>query len=103
MAARKPRSPSAKAEMIHVESKEDLINAYKQVFSSVEGQIVLADLLINFGHNIHSTWTPASGTHLGTRPEDAPFYEGQRSVILHIGRKVDARPGRADDQGKVEL
>ncbi len=102
MAARK-QGPSAKAEKIVVESKEDLINAYKQVFSTMEGQIVLADLLIHFGHNMWSTWTPASGTHLGTRPEDAPFYEGQRSVILHIGRKVDARPGRADDQGKVEL
>ncbi len=100
---RRAKPPLAKAEGIVVESRQDLINAYKQVFSTVEGQIVLADLVIRFAYNTRPMYTPSTGFSEGTRPNDVIFTEGQRSVILHIGAQCDARPDNADDQGKVEL
>ncbi len=103
MTRKRAKPPAAKAAMIIVESQQDLINAYKQVFSTVEGQIVLADLLMAFGHNVHSSFVPASFSSAGTRTEDLIFTEGQRSVILHIGRRCDALPDSEDNQGKVEL
>ena len=78
-------------------SMGDICIAYKQVFSTPEGQIVIADLLHRFGFTRHSMFTPGT-----TRPEDVLFREGQRDVVRHIGVNLDSDPAGFEEQ-KVEM
>lgn len=57
----------------------DIANAYKIVFATPEGQVVLADLVRKFAFNTQSTFVPNC-------PEQTNVNEGQRTVIVHIGR-----------------
>lgn len=68
-------------------SKADIIMAYKDVFSTQEGQIVLGDLLRHFGFTDKTTFVendPAGRLQAAG--------EGQRSVIIHIGRRMEENP-----------
>lgn len=69
--------------------------AYKQTFSTPEGQIVAADLMRRYAFTRKTTFCPGE-------PEYTFFYEGQRSVLIHIGVQLDADPS-AFDEPKVEL
>lgn len=73
-------------------SQADVINAYKQAFATPEAQVVLGDLMRRFGFTRSSTFTPQTPFRKETRPEDTIYYEGQRSVLVHIGMMMDADP-----------
>lgn len=54
---------------------DDLRNAYKHLFETEDGKIVLDDLQKRF--HIH-------GTVFSTEPTDTAYCEGQRTVVLFI-------------------
>lgn len=54
---------------------DDLRNAYKHLFSTDDGKVVLEDLQKRF--HIH-------GTVFSTEPTDTAYCEGQRTVVLFI-------------------
>lgn len=60
---------------------EERREAYLEVFSGEAGQIVLADLLQQFGFRLNSTFDP--------NPHVTSFREGQRSVVSHIGKRME--------------
>ena len=68
-----------------VVSAVDLQAAYRDVFTSQNGQIVLGDLLRRFAYT--------SRTTIDADPYRTYAREGQRSVIIHIGRVMDGRIG----------
>lgn len=74
----------------------DVVLAYKKVFSTQEGAIVIADLMRHFGYTMNSTFDPAA-------PHTQPFKEGQRVVLIHIGRRIDADPASLEATEKTEL
>lgn len=68
--------------------------AYKQVFATQEGQIVLQDLLRRFGYNRHSLFDK-DAMLMASR-------EGARAVLIHMGNMIDADPAGLDER-KGEL
>lgn len=76
----------------------DTINAYKQVLATPEGHVVVQDLMNRFGFSRRSTFRPDNGFGKATRPEDTIYYEGQRSVLVHIGVMLDADPAQVIEQ-----
>ena len=56
--------------------KRRLGEAYKSVFSTNSGRIVLADLMIHCGASMQS--------HIPGCPDETSFNEGKRRVWLHI-------------------
>lgn len=69
-------------------SAVDLHEAYNRAFSSQEGQIVLADLVRHFGFTTRSI--------LGRDTHETYAHEGQRSVLLYIGRIMSTDPRDLD-------
>jgi hypothetical protein len=86
------------AETHRLYSKTDVISAYKDVFSTQAGQVVLSDLLRLFGFVDRSTFV-----------SDDPYgriqagQEGQRSVIIHIGKRIEGQPDDVEDQSTGEM
>lgn len=71
--------------------------AYKQVFASPEGQIVLADLIRRFGFTRKSPFVEARG-----EPHNFAFLEGGRAVMIYIGLVLDGEiRSNADDPEMV--
>ncbi len=93
-----PRKKSEKGETVEptVVSPKDRCMAYKQVFTDMQGQIVLADLLYRFGFTRKTTFDPDP-------PERTYLNEGQRSVLVYIGQMLDADPSGWEDDPQVEL
>lgn len=69
-------------------SPYDVAVAYKQVFATQEGQIVMADLLRYFGYTRNSTFDPNPGA--------MAYKEGQRAVLIHVGRQLDLNLAELD-------
>lgn len=69
----------------------DRVEAYREVFSSRAGQIVYADLERHFGFTRQST-IPTDGN-----PYHTARHEGQRMVMVHIGRQVAGIPVDSDE------
>ncbi len=77
-------------------SPVDTCIAYKVVAGTQEGQIVIADLMRRFGFSRHTTFVSGD-------PNRSTLNEGQRTVIIHIGRQIDADPASFEDQNEVEM
>ena len=87
-----------------VVSADEVLAAYKQVFSTPEGQIVLADLLKHFSYSRESTLKfPNPLSKQVPDPEGGIYYrEGQRTVVMHIGIMMDGeRPKEEAKQGEM--
>ena len=78
MAGRKSK-PTAENRVV---GKIEVAEAYRDVFSTPEGQIVLADLMRHFGYNTTTTFV-AGDQYQSARNE------GSRIVLVHIGRRID--------------
>lgn len=89
--AKQKVSPRAEIDPGNV-SPLDVCIAYKQVFSAQEGQIVMADLLRHFGFSRNSTFN--------VNPGSMAYNEGQRSVLIHVGRMLDADPTELEEARK---
>ncbi len=77
-------------------SRIDVSNAYKIVFSTEEGQIVLAHLASRFGFTRVSTYDPQA-------PDNQIYIrEGQRTVLIEIGRQMDADANQLNDDEQAE-
>lgn len=77
-----------------VVSPRDVAEAYQAMAQNPQGQVVLADLMRRFAHN------RAPMFHAGqTRMEDCVYREGQRSVLVHIGRMLDVNPAEIEEVG----
>lgn len=81
--AKKTEAPQAELTPREV-SPYDVCIAYKVTFATQEGQIVMMDLLRNFGYNRNTTFDANHGV-MATK-------EGQRSVLIHMGRQLDMDP-----------
>ncbi len=66
---------------------DDLRQAYRTLFDSADGKIVLDDMDIRF-HMKSSTYVPDSN--------EAAFREGQRSVLLFLHNMLADQPERED-------
>lgn len=77
-----------------VVSPRDVAEAYQSMAQNPHGQVVLADLMRRFAHNRASTFQVGH-----TRSEDCVYREGQRSVLVHIGRMLDVNPAEMEDVG----
>lgn len=73
----------------------DIMMAYKQVAALPEGQIVIDDLLRRFGFTRTSTYV--HGDAIATT-----FREGQRTVLVHIGRMIEGDPAEFASTSKRE-
>lgn len=71
-------------------SNYDVMMAYKDVSASPEGQVVLADLMHRFAFTRTSTFVPGETDY-------TMFHEGQRSVMVHIGKMVEGNPADLTD------
>jgi hypothetical protein len=60
--------------------RADLVRAYKTVFSTDEGKLVLNDLMKTF-HILQST--------MDANPHEVSYKEGERSVVLRILRTIN--------------
>ncbi len=76
-------------------SPVDTCIAYKVVCATQEGQIMIADLMHRFGFSRHSTFD--------ADPYRTTLNEGQRTVVMHIGRMIDADPAAFEDQNITEM
>ncbi len=77
-------------------SPVDTCIAYKVMAATQEGQIVIADLMRRFGFSRGTTFVPGE-------PDMIAWREGQRTVVIHIGRMIDADPAAFEDQEQVEM
>ncbi len=94
--AKKPRQEQAEV-FPRIISPADVAIAYKQVFSTQVGQIVLADLMRLFGFNRHSIYQKGGGT------EQMLLNEGGRKVLVHIGIQIDLDPAALEDTQRTEV
>ena len=77
---------TAKAEVSSTDvTPAEVCMAYKQALATPEGHIVVADLMRRFGFSRITTYVP-------NEPERTILNEGQRTVLVHIGRMLDADP-----------
>lgn len=77
-------------------SAVDVIEAYKKIFSTAEGGIVLADLMRHFGFTMNSTYVDGS-------PNGIYLNEGARRVLIHIGRRLDTDPASVEATENTEM
>lgn len=78
-------------------SAADVVIAYRTVFGSQEGAIVLADLMRFFAWNMQSMWSEK------LPPEHIHIREGGRAVLVHIGRRMETDPASVEATDKTEL
>lgn len=69
-------------------SAGDLHHAYREVFGTQAGQIVMADLVRCFGFT--------ERTLIGPDPHTTYANEGRRSVLLHVQRRLTEDPQDED-------
>ena len=69
------------------QKKADLVRAYRNVFSSTEGKLVLHDMMKTF-HVLHST--------MDSNPHELAYKEGERSVVLRILRTINTDPSELE-------
>ena len=67
--------------------RADLVRAYKNVFSTEEGKLVLHDLMKTF-HILQST--------MDANPNEVAYKEGERSVVLRILRTINTDPNELE-------
>lgn len=72
----------------------DVALAYKVVFSTGEGRIVLADLMRHFGFTLSSTFDENHAK--------MALNEGTRTVLIHIGRRLETDPASVEATQKTE-
>ncbi len=80
-----------------VVSKADVAAAYKTAFSTPDGQIILADLMRRFSFTRRTTFVQGDE---GGRIMAAN--EGSRTVLVHIGIMLDARPEDLQDYEETQ-
>jgi len=68
--------------------------AYKELFASPAGQIVMAHLVAKFGFINKTTFVPGDPMH-------SAVYEGQRSVMVYIGQQLAFNPEDEPDHEAV--
>lgn len=78
-------------------SRADTILAYKSVFATQDGQIVLADLMRHFGYTNHSTFSEGGDVN------QTLVREGQRTVLIHIGRRINSDPAINEEIDDAQL
>ena len=79
-------------------NEERRCDLYRQVFSTVNGRVVLADILVRAG-------IAAPAYQPGRKPEDAMFYSGVHANALEIARTAGLELGalgRALIEGTLE-
>lgn len=67
----------------------NVMEAYKIVAATPEGQIMLRDLVRRFGYGSRSTIVPGD-------PQMTAWKEGQRSVMVHLSRVLDGEAGELE-------
>ncbi|MGI9251275.1 MAG: hypothetical protein ACR2PR_08765 [Pseudohongiellaceae bacterium] len=77
-----------------VYSPGDVIIAYQKVAQTEEGQVMLHDLVRNFGFAQSSIAVVANFD-----PVKMQVIEGQRSVVAYIGAKIESSPAVAEAAG----
>jgi len=77
-------------------SPGDIARAYQAVFDSPDGHIVLAHLQNGYGFTRDTLFVPGDAHHTA-------FKEGQRSVLVSIGRMLEADPDQLDESQETEL
>ncbi|MGD9724401.1 MAG: hypothetical protein AB7U76_24445 [Pirellulales bacterium] len=73
----------------------ETVLAYQEAFASPAGRIVLAHLLARFGFTERSTFEPGD-------MHRTVLHEGQRSVLVHIGRMLAANPDTIEKPAAAE-
>ncbi|NBB92348.1 MAG: hypothetical protein GVY32_04170 [Gammaproteobacteria bacterium] len=81
-----------------VVTPRQVAEAYQAMSQNPQGQVVLADLMRRFAHNRAPMFRAGH-----TRPEDCVYQEGQRSVLIHIGRMLDVNPSEIEEVGDEAL
>lgn len=75
-------------------SRAQLARAYQAVMQSEEGQVVIAHLQHCFGYTTNTTYIPGKEQSA----LDMAYAEGQRSVLVHIGRWLSADPQQIENE-----
>lgn len=69
--------------------------AYRDIFGSPQGQIVLADLMQSFSYTRGTTQVVGD-------PYSSAWREGQRSVMVHIGRRLEDDPTETQEDDNAD-
>lgn len=80
--------------MSEAERLRGLISDYKAVFGTEAGVSVLRDLMRHFGYTRTSTLVEGD-------PIASARNEGQRTVLIRIGKLIDADPTAVEDDGML--
>lgn len=83
------KKPAEAEAPLHV-SQVDVCVAYKEIFGTRAGQVVLADLMRRFSFTRISTLVPGD-------IHTTIHHEGSRTVLVHIGRMLDADPAEMQE------
>lgn len=75
-------------------SRAQLARAYQAVMQSEEGQVVIAHLQHCFGYTNSTTYTPGKDQSA----LDMAYAEGQRSVLVHLGRWLSTDPQAIENE-----
>ena len=73
-------------------TQAQLVQAYQSVARSEEGQRVIADLMHHFGYTRRSMFNPGDDT------ASLAYKEGQRSVLVHVGKMIDVDPSQLEEE-----
>jgi hypothetical protein len=75
-----------------------IMSAYKMVAATPEGQMMVMDLVSKFAFTRQSMAPIYSSAPLD--PLRLAFHEGQRTVLVHIGRMIEGNPTEAKQTRK---
>lgn len=79
----------------HHYSRGDIARAYQAIFDTPDGHIVLAHLQASYGYVNKTLFVPGD-------PQHTAYNEGQRSVLVGIGRMLEDDPDSLDQSQKAE-
>lgn len=75
---------------------EEVVLAFQDCFASESGQVVLAYLMVKFAFNTQSTYAADAAGRCDSAA--MAFKEGQRSVLVEMGKKLGQDPATAGGQ-----
>lgn len=76
-----------------------VVEAYQEAFSTPAGRIVLEDLARFFGFASRSMADHPDEI----RPYVLAYREGQRSVVVHIGNRLETDPASVEETATVQM
>jgi hypothetical protein len=95
-------NPEQKARELKLKQQASILaGKYQKVFSTQDGQVILADLMATFGL-LRPVFKPVKqGDYFAYDPLTAALTDGGRAVIIYIREKLEPHAGEEKPKPKV--